>query len=111
MELHAPDIYERILQADREGCENCDGHGPAIAQAYNHAILPLAPVEDQHVQIRWGIADFKRRFQREPESIWLPETAINQTTLNILTEYPFKYIILSPYQALRFRPLGSNEDN
>lgn len=111
LEVHAPAVYQRILQADQEGAAQNNGHGPAIAQAYNHIIMPLAPVEDQHTQIRWGIADFRYRFKREPESIWLPETAINQTTLNILTEYPFKYIILSPYQALRIRSFndGAND--
>jgi alpha-amylase/alpha-mannosidase (GH57 family) len=111
LEEQAPAVYQRILQADREGAAQNNGHGPAIAQAYNHIILPLAPVEDQHTQIRWGIADFRHRFKREPESIWLPETAIDQTTLNILTGYPFKYIILSPYQAQRIRSLNGDHND
>ncbi len=107
LERHASEVYQRILQADQESLSRFNGHGSAIAQCYNHIIMPLANERDQHTQIRWGVADFRYRFKRDPESIWLPETAINQTTLNILTEYPFiKYIILSPYQAQRVRPLG-----
>lgn len=109
LEVHAPDVYERILQADRESVAQYGGHGAAIAQCYNHIIMPLATVRDQHTQIRWGLADFRFRFKRDPESIWLPETAINQTTLNLLIEYKFKYIILSPFQALRVRPLGAGD--
>ena len=110
LEEHARDVYERILQADKESQAQFGGHGAAIAQCYNHIIMPLANERDQHTQIRWGISDFRYRFKREPESIWLPETAINQKTLNILCDYPFKYIILSPYQALRVRPLGATEE-
>lgn len=111
LETHAPEVYARILEADREVAERNDGHGPAIAQAYNHIILPLAPPDDQRTQIIWGVADFRHRFRREPESIWLPETALNQTTLNLLTEFGFKYIILSPYQALRVRPLAGHDSD
>ncbi|RME02173.1 MAG: DUF3536 domain-containing protein, partial [Calditrichaeota bacterium] len=110
LETHAPEVYSRILQADKESLSHYSGHGSAIAQAYNHIIMPLANVRDQHTQILWGIADFRHRFKRDPESIWLPETAINQQTLNLLTEYNFRYIILSPYQARRIRPLGSDEN-
>ncbi len=105
LEIHAPRVYKRVLEADQESMEMFNGHGAAIAQCYNHTIMPLAPIEDQRTQILWGVADFKHRFQREPESIWLPETAINQQTFNLLTDFPFKYIILSPHQAQRVRPL------
>lgn len=110
LELHAPRTYMRIIAADRDSLQR-QGHGAAIAQCYNHMIMPLATRQDQRTQIIWGIADFRYRFQREPEAIWLPETAINQTTLNILTEFPFKYIILSPHQAQRVRPLDQPQAN
>ncbi len=111
MEVYAPETYELIIKADRESLAQHNNHGAAIAQCYNHTIMPLANEQDQRTQIKWGVADFIHRFGREPESIWLPETAINQTTLNILTEFNFKFIILSPYQAERVRPLtGGNDD-
>jgi len=91
--------YERILEADRKSAERFGGHGNAIAQVYNHIIMPLASRRDQETQIRWGIKDFERRFGRTPEGIWLAETAINSETLEILIEFGFKFIILSPHQA------------
>ncbi|KAA3662782.1 MAG: DUF3536 domain-containing protein, partial [Calditrichaeota bacterium] len=111
LEVYAPATYELILKADAESVALHNGHGAAIAQCYNHTILPLATERDQRTQIKWGIADFKARFKREPESIWLAETAISQTTLNILTEFNLKYIILSPYQAERMRPLTGEKKN
>ncbi len=108
LEEHAPVTYAKILEADRASVAHFGGHGSAIAQCYNHIIMPLAAERDQLTQIRWGIADFRHRFKREPESIWLPETAINQKTLDLLTTFPsLKYLILSPHQAQRFRPLTS----
>lgn len=104
LEAHAEGVYKRILDADKASTALFSGHGTAIAQCYNHIIMPLAHERDQRTQIKWGLADFRKRFGREPESIWLPETAINQKTLNILTEFPLKYIILSPFQAQAVRP-------
>ena len=74
MERHAVDAYQNILKADKESRKLFSGHGSAIAQGYNHIIMPLANTRDKWTQIVWGIADFKRRFGREPESMWLPET-------------------------------------
>src|SRR6185295_5475089 len=71
------ETYARILAADADSARAHGGHGNAIAQAYNHAILPLCNRRDQRTQVRWGIADFRYRFGREPESMWLPETACN----------------------------------
>ncbi len=110
LEEHAPITYAKILEADRASLAHFGGHGSAIAQCYNHIIMPLATERDQLTQIRWGIADFRHRFKRDPESIWLPETAINQTTLNLLTTFScLKYLILSPHQAQRVRPLGEKD--
>ena len=99
LEEKSPLTYERILEADRRSAERFGGHGNAIAQVYNHIIMPLASRRDQETQIRWGIKDFERRFGRTPEGIWLAETAINSETLEILIEFGFKFIILSPHQA------------
>ncbi|HEX9970722.1 MAG TPA: DUF3536 domain-containing protein, partial [bacterium] len=109
LELHAPESYQSILNADRESVAKFSGHGNAIAQAYNHIILPLANQRDKITQIRWGLADFQHRFQRKPESIWLPETAVNYDTLAALADFSIKYIILSPFQAKRVRRLNGNE--
>jgi len=106
LEEQAPDIYEAILMADQESQKNFSGHGSALAQAYNHMILPLANRRDRVTQILWGIRDFERRFQRRPEGMWLPETAVDLETLEILAEHKIRFTILAPHQAGRVRRIG-----
>jgi alpha-amylase/alpha-mannosidase (GH57 family) len=106
MEQKSPAVYQAILTADRESQKLFSGHGSAVAQAYNHMILPLASRQDRYTQILWGIRDFESRFGRYPEGMWLPETAVDLQTLEVLAELGIKFTILSPYQAGRVRPLG-----
>lgn len=106
LEKNAPLIYKRVIEADKESIKRF-GSGNAIAQIYHHIIMPLADELDKETEIIWGISDFKKRFNRKPESIWLPETAIDYQTLALLVKYGFQYIILSPSQALKIKPLGS----
>ena len=106
LEQKRPAVYQAILAADRESQQHFAGHGSAVAQAYNHMILPLASRRDKYTQIRWGIRDFESRFGRHPEGMWLPETAVDLQTLEVLAELGIKFTILSPYQAGRVRPLG-----
>ncbi|MCG5052900.1 MAG: DUF3536 domain-containing protein [Myxococcales bacterium] len=107
LETHHPATYLRIIEADRMSAQHW-GHGSAIAQGYNHAILPLCSERDRVTQVRWGIADFQHRFGRRPASLWLPETACNQATLETLIEEGLAYVVLSPYQAEQVRPLSAN---
>src|SRR5919199_3253086 len=109
LERRHPETYARVLEADRESARRRGGHGNAIAQGYHHAILPLCNERDRRTQIRWGVADFRLRFGREPESLWLPETACDDATLDPLIEEGLTYVILSPSQAGRVRTLGSGE--
>ncbi|MEM8542937.1 MAG: DUF3536 domain-containing protein [Cyanobacteria bacterium P01_H01_bin.119] len=99
------ETYQRILDADRRSCDRLEGHGNAIAQAYNHIILPLANQRDKVTQIRWGKADFQMRFGRDPEGMWLAETAVDYPTLEVLADEGIQFIILAPSQAQRCRPL------
>ncbi|PYO23841.1 MAG: glycoside hydrolase, partial [Candidatus Rokuibacteriota bacterium] len=99
LERHAPDIYRKILAADRASVAARDGHGNAIAQVYNHMILPLANRRDKVTQVAWGLADFRTRFGREPEGLWLPETAVDTETLEVLADAGVKFTILAPEQA------------
>ncbi len=99
LERHHPDTYESILAADKESVARRSGHGNAIAQAYGHAILPLCNARDRVTQIVWGLADFRYRFGREAEALWLPETAANDDVLALLIEHGMRYVILSPNQA------------
>ncbi len=105
LEAKAPLAYRRVLDADRRSLARL-GHGNAIAQAYNHTILPLATPRDRETQIVWGLKDFAHRFQRPAESMWLPETAVNLPTLAALAQHGLKFVILSPFQAARVRPLA-----
>lgn len=105
LDANAPDGYRRILEADGLSQSLQKGHGNAIAQVYNHMIMPLANHRDKRTQIVWGLRDFEFRFGRKSESIWLAETAVNLETIKILIEYGIRYIILSPFQSLRVRPL------
>ncbi|HUY17582.1 MAG TPA: DUF3536 domain-containing protein [Candidatus Binataceae bacterium] len=104
-----PQTYARIVAADRASLRAHHGHGNAIAQAYNHAILPLCNERDRRTQINWGIADFRHRFDRQPEAMWLPETACNDVTLGALIDAGMRYVILAPNQAERVRPLAGGE--
>ena len=97
----APEIYAAILAADRESQERFSGHGSALAQAYNHMIMPLACRRDKYTQVLWGIRDFEHRFGRPPEGMWLPETAVDLETLDIMAELGIRFTILAPHQATR----------
>ena len=108
MEHFAPLTYERIIKADIESVSEHSGHGNAIAQVYNHIIMPLANEHDKQTQIKWGIRDFEYRFGRKPEGMWLAETAVDDDTLRILVENDIKFTVLSPYQALKFRKEGDS---
>lgn len=109
MEKFAPLTYERIIKADIESVAEHGGHGNAIAQVYNHIIMPLANEHDKETQIKWGIQDFEYRFGRKPEGMWLAETAVDDDTLRLLEENGIKFTVLSPYQALKIRKEGSKE--
>ncbi len=98
MEQHAPDVYNRIIEADRRNVQQT-GYGNALAQAYNHTILPLATARDKRTQIAWGIADFQQRFGHAPEGMWLAETAVDLASLEALADADIKYTVLAPWQA------------
>jgi alpha-amylase/alpha-mannosidase (GH57 family) len=101
-----PDVYAAILEADRRSVVARGGHGNAIAQVYGHAIMPLCSRRDQVTQVRWGLADFRRRFGREPEGMWLSETAADRETLEVLAAHGLAFTVLAPRQAARVRADG-----
>lgn len=106
LEENSPDVYHSILDADRQSRETFSGHGSAIAQAYNHMIMPLANSRDKRTQVLWGLQDFEHRFGRSPEGMWLPETAVDLESLDLLSEVGIKFAILAPRQASRVRKIG-----
>jgi alpha-amylase/alpha-mannosidase (GH57 family) len=106
LEAKAPATYAAVITADRDSRERFSGHGSAIAQVYNHMILPLANYRDKVTQVIWGVRDFKRRFGRSPEGMWLSETAVDVETLEVLAEQGLRFTILEPGQAARVRKIG-----
>jgi alpha-amylase/alpha-mannosidase (GH57 family) len=102
-----PDTYGRVLDGDWSSVTRT-GHGNALAQAYNHMILPLARPRDRTTQIRWGLADFRERFRREPQGMWLPETAADRATIDALIDEGVRFTVLAPHQAQRVREPGGS---
>lgn len=108
LEKHDKGTYDRIIEADKKSAKGHNGHGNALAQGYNHMIMPLATRRDKVTQVKWGIADFTKRFGRQPEGLWLPETACNEETLEVLVEEGIKFTILSPHQAEKIKSLSDS---
>jgi alpha-amylase/alpha-mannosidase (GH57 family) len=106
LSVEDPATYNQILAADKESSQRFSGHGSALAQAYNHAILPLCNPRDKFTQVIWGIRDFTDRFGRQPEGMWIPETAVDLETLDIMAQMGIKFAILAPHQAKRVRKRG-----
>ena len=98
-------VYQMILDADTLSQQRFGGHGSAMAQVYNHVIMPLASTRDKLTQVRWGIADFESRFGRKPEGMWLSETAVDFETLDILAAHGIRFVVLAPHQCARVRKL------
>jgi alpha-amylase/alpha-mannosidase (GH57 family) len=109
MEAYDREAYDAVLEADRESLKLFNGHGSAIAQVYNHMILPLANTRDKETQIVWGIRDFEYRFHRKPEGMWLAETAVDIESLELLASHDIKFTLLAPRQAKSIRKLGKEE--
>jgi len=106
----APRTYRMILDADKASATRFSEHGSAMAQVYNHIIMPLANERDARTQIRWGIADFESRFHRKPEGMWLAETAVNRAVLDLLAQEGIKFTILAPIQCARIRKIAAASD-
>ncbi|MBN1907981.1 MAG: DUF3536 domain-containing protein [Deltaproteobacteria bacterium] len=109
LEKENPWIYSQIIEADKKSCKTFSGHGNAIAQVYNHIIMPLASEKDKITQVKWGLADFSQRFGREAEGMWLAETAVNSDTLRVMASEGVRFTILSPFQAHMIRNLNPDK--
>src|SRR5438132_3308586 len=105
----APDVVKGIVEGDRLSQERRSGHGNALAQVYNHIIMPLAGQRDQRTEVLWGKEDFRRRFGREPEGMWLAETAVDVASLEALAAAGMRFTVLAPRQAKRWRPVGGQD--
>lgn len=111
MERHAPESYRAMLVGDRASRERLGGHGNALAAPYHHIILPLASYREKVTEVRWGIADFRRRFQREPRGFWLPETAVDDETLAVLVQEGISFTVLAPHQVDWARTVTPQHDD
>ena len=106
----APRTYRMILDADKASATRFSEHGSAMAQVYNHIIMPLANERDARTQIRWGIADFEHRFQRRPEGMWLAETAVSRKVLDLMAAEGIQFTILAPHQCARVRAIAAENE-
>jgi alpha-amylase/alpha-mannosidase (GH57 family) len=102
---NAPRAYRMILDGERRSRKSFGGHSSAMAQVYNHVILPLANRRDRITQIRWGLADYERHYGAPPEGMWLAETAADSESLELLAQLGVKFTVLAPHQCRRIRPL------
>jgi alpha-amylase/alpha-mannosidase (GH57 family) len=109
MEAKEPEMLRAIVEAGRGSADRFSGHAPALAQAYNHIILPLSNDRDRRTQVIWGIREFEHRLGKKPEGMWLPETAVDRNCLDILSEQGMKFVILAPHQIARYRKIGEEE--
>ena len=109
MQRKKPEVYQQIIASDRESQKNFSGHGSALAQCYNHMVMPLANARDKETQIVWGIRDFEYRFGRAPEGMWLPEAAVDLETLELMVKHGIVFTVLAPRQARAMRVLGEEE--
>lgn len=98
LDKYHPDVIELLQEADRNSIKRL-GHGNAMAQGFNHTILPLDKIEDAELQIEWGIRDFEYHFKRLPEGMWLPECGVNENVIQLLSDAGIKFIVLSPWQC------------
>ena len=107
---NAPRTYRMILDGERRSRKAFRGHSSAMAQVYNHIIMPLASRRDRITQIRWGIADYQRHYGTAPEGMWLAETAADNESLELMAQHGIKFTVLAPHQCRRIRPLreGAN---
>jgi hypothetical protein len=106
MEAHAPETFALIAEADRLGAADHGGHGPAVAQVFNHVIMPLANRRDKETQIVWGKKYFRRVYGRDPEGMWLAETAADSESLGLLRKNGLRFTILAQNQVDAVRPLS-----
>jgi len=106
---NAPRTYRMILDGERRSRKNFKGHSSAMAQVYNHLIMPLANRRDKITQIRWGIADYQHHYGIAPEGMWLSETAVDIETLELLAQHAIKFTVLAPHQCKRIRSLQNGD--
>ena len=100
---NAPRTYRMILDGERRSRKSFRGHSSAMAQVYNHIILPLASRRDRITQIRWGMADYEHHYGGPPEGMWLAETAADSESLELLAQHGIKFTMLAPHQCKRIR--------
>lgn len=98
-ETEQAELLRTVVEADRKARLRFGGHGPALAQAWGHAILPLCTPRDRRTQVLWGLREFAYRFGRQAEGFWLPETAVDTATLETLSLHGVSFTVLAPHQA------------
>ncbi len=106
---NAPRTYRMILDGERRSRKSYGGHSSAMAQVFNHVIMPLAGRRDRITQIRWGIADYEHHYGTPPEGMWLAETAADSESLELMAQHGIRFTVLAPHQCRRVRALRDGE--
>jgi alpha-amylase/alpha-mannosidase (GH57 family) len=106
MEREMPALHDTVIDADRASVRRLAGHGNALAMPFHHIILPLASRRDKVTEVRWGIRDFKKRFGRDPVGLWLPETAVDYETLEVIAGEGIAFTVLAPHQVRKVPERG-----
>src|SRR6202167_4455256 len=106
---NAPRTYRMILDGEKCSRKNYGGHSSAMAQVYNHIIMPLANRRDRITQIRWGIADYEQNYGFPPGGMWLAERAADSVSLELMAQHGIKFTLLAPHQCKRVRVLGDGK--
>ena len=106
---NAPRTYRMILDGEARSRRTFKGHSSAMAQVYNHIIMPLAIRRDRITQIRWGIADYEHHYGAPPEGMWLSETAADTETLELMAQEGIRFTVLAPHQCNRIRSLKPSD--
>jgi Domain of unknown function (DUF3536)/Glycosyl hydrolase family 57 len=106
LERHGKTAYRALRRADEASRVKRGGYGNAIAQAYNHSILPLLAPRDRQLQVAWGIEDFVYRMGRRPDGMWLPECAADDETFEVLAAAGIKFTIVGADQGRFTGPGG-----
>src|SRR3569833_2924915 len=106
LEAHAPDVHAALIEADAASQLRFSGHGSAMAQAYNHVIIPQTTPHKHTTQKHKNNTKKHKHNGRAPEGMWLPECAVDTSALEVLAAEGILFTVLAPHQAKAWRPPG-----
>lgn len=94
VKINHPDDWEKFKEIARENKENI------VADPYIHPIFPLLPDRDKRLLVGIGMEAAAEDYGFYPKGFWLPETAVDKKTLNILSEKKIDFVVLRDDQII-----------